>query len=688
MKHHTPKRYDPVLKTWALLLSTSIAVCLAALPGLQGSAYAAGSTCIPIAIGVPGSTLGGSAPNWYDPSPTAPPFINTLDDPRWNGSVVQSLLPSVSGGAAPQATFQALHKNEGGKEFLYLSWRATTPAIYEGNQIWVGFAAADGTAVAIQITLTVASDQTDSPATVNNTAVFSVTISTYTVQNGWLPYQPAPGQPKTPQWVTDSTRVWVADAPATWAVQMRVPSGATLDKGVNFSTDFSMWYQFDVYVPPGNNDVPFSSPTTAPTAVASPPDPTQAGNFAPWKLGGDPTQPPIAGCATEGVAIYPDDITVQNTAHGTGTTIDPTAMNTFSAKPRNYGPGVANSIVARFRLANWGNQVWLDDANVNPQTIWQDVFQSPTPVNIPAPSGGGSFGQTTIAGVRTFSFCEACQHASYYQNHKTQCDNDALCTENNTRQDHQCMLVQLSGPANFINNAAYRNMDFAGASSFSESSVVDVRAAGPSSPGNFARDVYLWVDTINMPRYYVGDGGSPSNVTFRAASNAPVRTKAPVALSGLAKEIFALPPAQQATLLRAELERGSTTYEKLRGALPTYQVRAFYDTGVRTTAHGQTVIRLQPMLPFGYFMLHQGQAQGWQVALAGAQEIGPNFYRIAVPASGVATVTNSITAVEPGPGPSPHRCHLCATTSGAGVGALVTGLALLGLVAYRPQKKK
>jgi hypothetical protein len=50
------------------------------------------------------------------------------------------------------------------------------------------------------------------------------------------------------------------------------------------------------------------------------------------------------------------------------------------------------------------------------------------------------------------------------------------------------------------------------------------------------------------------------------------------------------------------------------------------------------------MTAFGYFVVHNGDLAGWRAQLAGAQEIRPNFFKIAVPNKSEKTITTTIEA--------------------------------------------
>ena len=60
---------------------------------------------------------------------------------------------------------------------------------------------------------------------------------------------------------------------------------------------------------------------------------------------------------------------------------------------------------------------------------------------------------------------------------------------------------------------------------------------------------------------------------------------------------------------------------------------------------------LEPQTSFGYVVTHEGKLHGWEHQLTGAKltQVGPNVYRLRVPAGGEAVVTTRITARERGP---------------------------------------
>ena len=90
----------------------------------------------------------------------------------------------------------------------------------------------------------------------------------------------------------------------------------------------------------------------------------------------------------------------------------------------------------------------------------------------------------------------------------------------------------------------------------------------------------------------------------------------------------------------------SPTINQLAAIMPTYTVHSYYDTGQTITVRGKTHPLLLPLTSFGYFVQHDGSMEGWTDRLDGAQQIGPNLYKISVPNNGKAVIRTTITAVE------------------------------------------
>jgi hypothetical protein len=218
------------------------------------------------------------------------------------------------------------------------------------------------------------------------------------------------------------------------------------------------------------------------------------------------------------------------------------------------------------------------------------------------------------------------------------------------RRTHQCMLVELFGPnLRFQNSSVYRNMNFVSASRFEREA--DVSVAGlPAFPGlTGKRDVYLYVEARNMPSVQFRGPKEPSS--RKDAAPPPVVVKPPPQPE---------PPDPEQKKRNEDVRRpGSPAAAEL--PMPpgpedpgpileqnaSYVVHAYHDSGVRVTINGRSRPVLKPQTSFGYVVDHAGALAGWRHLLEGAQQIGPNLYKISVPDGRSVSVRTVIEAVEP-----------------------------------------
>ena len=209
-------------------------------------------------------------------------------------------------------------------------------------------------------------------------------------------------------------------------------------------------------------------------------------------------------------------------------------------------------------------------------------------------------------------------------------------------QSHQCILVELSsvfpGGETFIRSSVYRNMDFVNASRFTREAEVSVRGLAPLNPQ--PREVYLYVDARNMPLVVPRDGEKdrPRPDMVEAAREAE-HPDAP----HLAKSVAAL------RQLSSQRRLNKLDPDYLRHYLPMYRVHGYHDTGRSTKLlDGGARTILRPQSSFGYFVNHEGKLYGWRHSLEGAQQVGPDFYRLGVPNNGAVRIRTTIVADESG----------------------------------------
>jgi len=408
----------------------------------------------------------------------------------------------------------------------------------------------------------------------------------------------------SPPWASD-LRLWgSAAAGATtipWAINLKVDLPAVqTEVGTASPTEAQFWYAFTIghaCCSPVVDIVRFQWPVTAApfdlmTSPTAPVFPTTG--WAALKLG--VTDP---GCT--GVRISWSDIGTTNTP---ASQIRNDANNTFRATP-NWGTltPVADLIEARFRIADWGSQIGV---NGN----WVDM-----PGGSAVPNGTN----VSMPGVLEFT-CNQGGPAP-------------ACVNYVAPADHQCMLVELTPKGasgiSFLQDSAYRNMDFVPASVFERTAKIDIKGAAAFPGGATEREVHIYVKTMNMPAHATGPQGV---VTDKQRE-------------------------------RTGPER--SPYEQATDALATYEVHVYHDTGKRSTVNGKEVRQFEAQVPFGYFVKHEGALEGWRHSLEALNgvtltELSPNYFKVNVPEGGSILVKSTIEALEPVKGPGkvpPCRCN-------------------------------
>ncbi|MEV5409789.1 hypothetical protein AB0K60_13240 [Thermopolyspora sp. NPDC052614] len=575
------------------------------------------TTCVPFAGGVPAAP---GPPRWWD---LADPFGKRIDDPRWRGATAKS-YPTGGGGAGEHAVFRALYHTEGRATSLYLSWHVKVDAgLSTGfDRLYVGFQRQGGTAVVVQINPISAVPPADTPVVAEPVAGIAV----YERQgSGWA------GLSDTPDWIPAYARAWIASAPAKWNINLRVPlisAGHMDDTGINLGDVFRMWYELRVEMPGGTGEV-HRWPRTAPgfSGIAFP-DPATWGDF---RLGADP-----ADCSS-GVSLNMADVGTTNTP-SSAILYSRTAsvVNTIYARPLNAtgAPIPANGISARFRLANWGSAPdWNDVAD--PSTLWVDI-----------PGGDdvrtGAVIPAGAQGELSFTWDVNNDTPAGHPLHIDRFAPPGGGTPE--RRSHQCMLVELSGAGlDFLNNSVYRNMDVVplGTQGTSPGSRgirsadggedrskrferftrdAEISIAGLPDIGRPTRDVYIYVETSNMPASErqegagQGSGSGPAVMGPQAGEGGDESSSSP-------------------------LDRAAET-------VPAYRVHVFHDTGETIQEGSRTVRVLRPQGSFGYLFLRSTASHGWDHRLdaAGLEEVAPNFYRLAVTEGGKVTVSTTVSS--------------------------------------------
>jgi hypothetical protein len=583
------------------------------------------TTCIPVATGVPGLF---GPPNWWDTGGSAPPLRNIIDDPRWVGAASQGF----GYGTGLEAEFRALYATDWlGKTSLFLSWHV----VYDGalndglDRLYVGFAPTGITPLIIEVIAytSSSSDLTDQ---------FAGTIQAYQLDDATGSVTPLGS---TPAWL-NTTRVWLTRNPITWAITMRVPinplaTQPTDPDGLNLASTFSMFYELYVLTPTRVD----TSPATGGFVVHKWPSGIAniitgvAGDIIPHPVAGNWEQFQYGSTCTGGISLDLWNIGTTNTptskilykAGGGGPT------NTIFANPLNKTGSTipVGAITARFRIADWGsvimdpNAPWDDIRGGGAVPNAQPIVDSNPQLTYSSPPNSPPLPNPPISFTWQLNNTEAAPYAG-------------------GKPSDQCMLVELSGAGlTFSNNSIRRNMDFVPASIFQRTAQINIVGLTPIAGGGPTRDVYLAVETLNMPAVAPPPGrgnGGTRGMPVPPQGDGPQRP---------------VPPARGVNrqALSAARTTGGGGGPQTGDAQPTYRVHVYHDTGDRITINAVTYPILAPQSSFGYFLDHQGPLAGWRHNVqappsAQLRQIALNFYKVVVPNNGAIRVTNTIEAVE------------------------------------------
>jgi len=573
--------------------------------------------CIPDSPGVPG--LSGQPPYWLPAGPY--PTRTELDDPRWRGAYRRNFNGDVA--------FRATYDVEGGQKSLYLSWNALfVPELNDADdRLYVGFRpGAGGDALVLRIQ----AHGTPGSETAANVQVIDAFTNTGP-GGSWVLVNPEPS------WVDQNTRMWMEPGGGTsgsFAVQMRVPitvaGGVTNAAGPQLGDDPDVWW----FVTGGSGvgiielcESPNLGTTMLDLADDAYPDPADWDRLS--TIAGDAACP-----TTGGVALASTDVGTTNTPNSR-ILFDPDVpvasrpTNVFFARPRNYtgDPISTGDISARFRIANWGSIA-------DPNAAWVDI-----------PGGGGVASGSNIPAIPSGDPPPASNPISF--NWKL---NDAdIATFITGATTHKCILVEMDGPnLTFFNESVYRNMDFGEASTFKREAEISIAGLKGVDGDGPRRDVYLAIETRNMPAV-VKPGEGPGHDVELPGSGQDGQS------GPKDKQAQADPnPTHTVTWKQAHAMAvgGRLSEDVVQTFMPTYRVHVYYDTGRRLD--GRVILR--PQTYFGYFINHEGDLYGWRQELhaspeAELKEIREGFFRISVPKDKSAQVTTVIEARESGGGP-------------------------------------
>jgi hypothetical protein len=592
--------------------------------------------CFPSAGSVPGQP---GLPDWWSVTPPA-----DADDPRWRGCL------SVDH-SADQAQFRSMIQDVSATEkYLVLSWAVKVDPgfVSAGDVLYVGLYNEDAAIPAnskgnlIKISRQASTTTVAGPFGTAWTAALKYRDNT--TSGGWSDVTSI--SPPIPSWLSADGRLDATcdgGSPPTcnqWLVRLRVKlnaSGTTATTGASdptagipVGTSFKMFWDLQVESSGLiiHHKWPYG-PTPGPIVTdvdetASPPSYPALTTWGGAQFGASP--PCLAG-----ISIGSSQIDVVTTpATGSPHWISVTGTNAMHARPSN-GTGLSQgggAIKARFRVADWGSAV-------GDSPSWRTVTGCEAATGSGTVGLGGQWDLTcNWNGTGNLSPTEQC---AYDPAHFSSCSPMPA-----QRYQHQCILVDLTavtGPFVFSPASDYRNFDFVHASTFQRDARVDIAGLPAVGGGAANRDVYLYVETKNMPAVVDPSGGKGDGQN-------------PGGLDPALRKRLELPagPIDEKTAARLQsmVAAGQLRLADVEKIMPTYLVHVWHDTGKKNAA-GAKIIEAQPS--FGYFVSHDGALTGWKHQLAGkgvtltAVPNSHDFYRLAVTEGGSAEITTTITSL-------------------------------------------
>lgn len=654
-------RLGPALLGAACLAATALAAPVA-LAQVCGSSTT--PCCLLPPVAVPGLY---GAPIWYGSG--ADKRVE-LDDPRWGGA---PLTPFASGGGSEAVYRAVIVGDELSVSFQALVDPDGTGTAGAGDAVYIGISTNSSGSTARMLRIVPRDAGGTDPVFWNS----GLDFNRYSYASGtWT----ADSDTTVPSYLISSSVYTWRNSPvgAVWAVNLKIDLSALIAPTSSFKMAFGM----DQHTP----TVPaeFTTPNvTGPRALSTPivADATQ------W-----PEYLPRGTACTTGVSI--SNYAIGSTS-ASGENFVENGPNTFFADIQNIpAPVTSGKVRARFSIADWGSIA-------EPNAGWTEFSVSTNGDGyVPdgsAPGATWTNGPGTGEARITYS-CTPSGSATY-------CPVITAPNSTATPSSDQCLLVELKptpGSAGagimFQNAAARRNMLFEALSTVDRSATISARGLEAITGVKKDRDIYLYVQTKNMPAH----GNQPlwldtkqMALAKRYAQSPPVlprpnngdpEGKADGQKVDAKASVAVAPKGNAAELREAALiaqRTGSVFVENVRDvpvlspeqaigeAWPTYIVHVFYDTGKKRLVEGVESSVLRPMTPFGMHFTHDGALYGFTHALRGLgnvelQEIAPDFYKVVIKNEGSARVGVTVTAHEKPlseqPGGSSGGCKCCQPT--------------------------
>jgi hypothetical protein len=608
--------------------------CLTLLVPTRGNAQ----ICFQSVGGVPGAY--GQPPDWWTAGsgPLGTATLRFIDDPRWQGATGYSHISDT-------ANFKVLVESEGTARFLVMAWHVRADPSNANHRLYVGFwdeTSSQGNVFRLQKAVTTATPVSGASFDGHNgtpSGGFSGRFYHRVGAGGWV-LNNVGGSiiPPLPTWLKNDTRIDLFCTSITcdeWAFRMRIPIDPAADvtaddpTGVKITAGgvYRFWYQVQdglslgtlaAYGWPEATSV--ASETNPPCSAIPPlcfPDPMDVTN--PWNrvndLGGSPCNGDIG--------LQPGSIY----ANAIGSIeVNLTSPNIFHARPTNFTliPQSGNAIKANFRIANWGSAV-----GVSPD--WLTICPNQV-------GNVGSIGNMDRFDIEcSWTVPNPCDFVPPGTN--------GCGVGSGSRTTDQCMLVDLasaagSGPFLFSPQSAWQNMMFTGASRIVKPATLDIKALPPISGGGPNRDLYVYVQTRNMPERVMPNQPNPGiRLLSGAARDRLAKLQLPTTGTISSKDAQRIATAANA---------GQLSFDDVQAIMPTYIAYVWHDTGKRLGTGPSATKVLEPQPSFGMFTWHDGNVNGWRYGFEGQNitQIAPNFYKISVPEGTSVRVTTLVTACQ------------------------------------------
>ncbi len=614
-----------------------------------------------------------------------------LNDPRWANAVLTRFPQDPTGS---EAAFRII---KSGNQLSVSFHAITDPAISANDAIYFGFSESGTVAHVARINLPSSGVEPIAPTIFHAwdrsagtwTDSGAVKPSWLTEPAAWRRAATAPTNPGDPGY--EAVKAGVA-----WGINFKVdlPSAAS-------TTDFRVFLGMHVTTSSGSIDYyrpDYPGGTSLITGTIVP----QGSDTTAWQ-----SVTALGTACASGISLSWSNMGTTNTPSSAIDT-SPGSTNVFFADPSGIASPVDNKVLAKFRIAHWGSTI------ADPQAPWTDI----TGATAVASVGGTSH-------IHTFNCVPS---------------GSGTCPTLGSGEDpHQCMLVELragsAAPAGlqFETPAAYRNMDFADLSTLSRTAQISIKGLQTITGQAKERDVYLYVKESNLPPHGNDPiwlpGGRMASARRFAEEPPPVikpRVEKPkdVKLEKPVKGVAAVPPkpqapqdakaqvapepaAAQAPPAQQPSEFGAASpHEALVSVWPTYEVHVYYDTGTVVKIDGQDQKVLRPMVPFGFFLQHDGPLYGFTSAFEAQngvvlQELSPHFYKVTIPNEGSISVETTITAEEkpksatgggttpcPACPPKGHRCQCDVPGAPSGNSAWLVALVSAAMARLRRRRSR